>query len=213
MSRSTAARKVTLPAISQKRRAAALKKTWARKRRSARMYAYRDNLPFVNRHQWWSVSPTGDYQADYDIGRQHAMEFWRQCGTYGNFGIDLGQILFAMHGPKRKRSGRHDGLSGIEVGFIRTICELFVCLVGVPAFITIIKDLPKKSLWKLNARQKRVFKKKIKMTVGFVDLLVGTSHERRRKVVVGDASLAVEIPFARLSAGRLRPPFFIERPR
>jgi hypothetical protein len=180
-SRVRTTRKTTMLASTQRRREVALNAR-ARKRRADRMYAYRNNLPFVNRKSldglsWWSVVPTGNYQADYEVGRRHAMEFWRQCGTNGNFGLDLGQILMEMHSPKRKRSDRHNGLSGIEVGFIRTIGELMACLIGIPA---LVGSLPKNST-KLKIK-KSVFKKKIKTTVDFVGLLVRSGHEREREL-------------------------------
>jgi hypothetical protein len=46
-----------------------------------------------------------------------------KCGGRG-FGLDLGEILFAMYDPQRSKSDRLDGLSGIEVGFIRAIGDI-----------------------------------------------------------------------------------------
>jgi hypothetical protein len=136
-------------------------------------------LPFTDRKAqgrgyWWSVKPTGKFHADYEIGRQHAMDFWRQCGAKGNLGFDLGEILLAMYSPKQGRhKGRRDHFSGIECGFIRTIGELMACLVGVPALVS---SLPENSR-KLKIK-KPVFRKKIKTTVDFVELLVRSGHER-----------------------------------
>jgi hypothetical protein len=180
-SRVRTARKTTTLTSTQRRRKATLN-AWARKRRTARTYAYRDKLPFTDRKAqgpgyWWSVNPTGDYQADYEVGRQYAMDFWRQCGAHGNFGLELGEIMFAMHRLERKRSGaRRDRLSGIEVGFIRTIGEIVVCLVGTPALISSLS----KDCTKLNI-QKRTFKNKLRKTVEFVDLLVENWREHNRK--------------------------------
>ena len=50
-------------------------------------------------------------------------------------GIELGQILFAMHDPARPKSDRRDGLSGIEVGFIRTISEIMDIVIALPALV------------------------------------------------------------------------------
>jgi hypothetical protein len=159
-----------------KRRAGALK-AWAQRRRYDRMYAYRNNLSFMNRKargsRWWNVSPTGDYQADYETGRQHAMEFWRQCGAMGTFGLDLSSILLAIQDLRKKRSG-------IEVGFIRTIGEIVGCLCGMPAFITSLPKRLPKNFEKIKI-QKRVYKYKARQTVALIDLLLRSAHDRDRK--------------------------------
>jgi hypothetical protein len=63
---------------------------------------------------------------------------WSICGGRPTCGIDLGQILFAMHErprPRTKAYRRHNGLSGIETGFIRTIGEIVDIAVGVPVLV------------------------------------------------------------------------------
>jgi hypothetical protein len=73
----------------------------ARRAKLERQYAYRDKLPFVARNKsggefWWNVTPSGEYEADYQTGKAYAVAFWRICGGRPTCGIDLGQILFAM---------------------------------------------------------------------------------------------------------------------
>jgi hypothetical protein len=107
-------------------------------------YAYRDRLPFVLPHSrgraadrptWWNVNPTGDYKTDFQTGKEYAVTFWKVCGGRSACGLELGQILFAMHDPLRPRSDRHDGLSGIEIGFIRTIGTIVDFAVQVPVIV------------------------------------------------------------------------------
>jgi hypothetical protein len=102
------------------------------------LYAYRKKLPFFDRKRgtsatWWNVSPTGNYETDYQTGQEYAAAFWRVSGTTGCAGSDLGQILLAMHEPSRKKSKRHNGLSGIEIGFIRGIGDIIDIMKVIPA--------------------------------------------------------------------------------
>jgi hypothetical protein len=81
----------------------------ARRAKLERQYAYRDKLPFVARNKsggefWWNVTPSGEYEADYQTGKAYAVAFWRICGGRPTCGIDLGQILFAMHERPRPRT-------------------------------------------------------------------------------------------------------------
>lgn len=107
-------------------------------------YAYRDKLPFMAKGRrsgrrrnpiWWNVKPSGEYEADYKTGREYATAFWRVSGGRPTCGIDLGEILFAMHDPARPKSDRWDGLSGIEVSFIRTISEIMDIVIALPALV------------------------------------------------------------------------------
>ena len=110
--------------------------TLARRAKLEHQYAYRNKLPFVAKAKsgsefWWNVTPSGEYEDDYQTGRAYMVAFWSICGGRPTCGIDLGQILFAMHElprPRTKAYRRHNGLagnlSGIEIGFIRTIGEI-----------------------------------------------------------------------------------------
>jgi hypothetical protein len=45
-------------------------------------YAYRNKLPFVAKAKsggefWWNVTPSWQYEADYQTGRAYAVAFWR----------------------------------------------------------------------------------------------------------------------------------------
>jgi hypothetical protein len=138
--------------------------TLARRAKLERQYAYRNKLPFVAKAKsgsefWWNVTPSGEYEADYQTGRAYAVAFWSICGGRPTCGIDLGQILFAMHErprPRTKAYRRHDGLSGIEVGFIRTVGDIVDMAVGVPVLVGLGPQAPckgeKAALFSRNVR-------------------------------------------------------------
>jgi hypothetical protein len=44
---------------------------------------------------------------------------WKVCGAHGNMGLDLSCILIGLHEAKRPK------LSGIEIGFLRTVGDIF----------------------------------------------------------------------------------------
>jgi hypothetical protein len=124
-------------------------------------YAYRDKLPFMRSTtfrapNWWNVTPSGDYEIDCQTGQTYAAAFWRVSGGRPLCGIELGQILLAMHDPGRRKSEplRHNGLSGIEVGFIRTIGEIMDIVIALPALIRERKRLPR-SAAKITVRDTR----------------------------------------------------------
>jgi hypothetical protein len=100
-------------------------------RRKRDEYAYRNKLPFMmlngQRAGFWCVEPSGDYVRDYTTGRGYALQFWEVCGKHCNMGLDLSEILLAIHDAKKhvRRRGVGRNLSGIEIGFIRTVGELF----------------------------------------------------------------------------------------
>ena len=142
-------------------------------------YAYRDELPFfVNRRSaknaWWNVMPSGDYFADYKTGEEYAAAFWRVCGGRPTCGLDLGQILFAMHDPGRQRSDRYDGLSGIEVGFIRTIGQIVDIAVGVPVMVN-------QSRTGLRRRMGRITNKKVRASAKVTQVILEALHASDRK--------------------------------
>src|ERR1700722_20531279 len=129
------------------------------------LYAYREKLPFFvararrtgpRLNPWWNVSPTGDYGADYQTGAEYAAAFWRVCGKTGHAGDDLGQILFAMHAPGRKKSKRDDdGLSGIEIGFIRGIGDIIDIMKVLPVVVLAVQKQKPKRLGDLKFKGER----------------------------------------------------------
>jgi hypothetical protein len=145
-------------------------------------YAYRRKLPFVGNDKggdWWNVTPSGRYEADYQTGKAYAVAFWRICGGRPNVGSDLGGILMAMHAPTRRRSQRHNGLSGIEVGFIRTIGEIIAITVGVPVLIGLGPERIRKG-HKLPAREAA---RRVRWSAKFTGLMLRVKHEQYRKDV------------------------------
>jgi len=121
-------------------------------RKAKSKYAYREKFPFMYRGRssgiprgcdyqiWWNVKPTGDYQADYDTGADHALTFWQVAGGRGGCSIDLAQIIFAMMemcGKRPRLRGDKWGrqYSGIEIGFIRTICKLVELHTQLPDWV------------------------------------------------------------------------------
>jgi hypothetical protein len=125
-------------------------------------YAYRSELPFMRLEGqgagWWCVEPSGDYQRDYDTGRGYARQFWKVCGKHCNMGFDLSEILLAMHDAKKHTPRRGVGryLSGIEIGFLRTVGELFQA--SIFATLMISSDTRKyrgRVLLKINATRGR----------------------------------------------------------
>jgi hypothetical protein len=135
--------------------------TLARRANLERQYAYRDKLPFVARNKsggefWWNVAPSGEYEDDYQTGKAYAVAFWSICGGRPTCGIDLGQILFAMHErprPRTKAYRRHNGLSGIETGFIRTIGEIVDIAVGVSVLVGLGPEYLAKGKTGLSSRE------------------------------------------------------------
>ena len=143
-------------------------------------YAYRDQLPFVGKKGsgWWFVKPSGDYQRDYATGREYALQFWKVCGKHGNMGFDLSSILIGIHEAKRPRrrypSGKlaDDNLSGIEIGFLRTIGDLFQASMYATVMVGIgPKRLAKRDLSRREGQQK------IKAAAGLVGILASVRHE------------------------------------
>ena len=139
-------------------------------------YAYREKLPFVMRHTWWNVSPTGNYEADYQTGQEYAAAFWRVCGKTGFAGSDLAQILFAMH-DRKKSSGRND-LSGIEIGFIRGIGDIIDIMKVVPALTMMTMQSRKRKL-KVRRRAVNAF---AKVTQIFLDGKQVQSRKRNEEI-------------------------------
>jgi hypothetical protein len=122
------------------------------------LHAYRNQLPFfkasaTGRQAWWNVNPTGDYEADYQTGEEYALAFWKVTGGRGTCGLELGQILFAMHDPLRPKTDSPHGLSGIEIGFVRTIGVIIDFATSLPAFVDQVAKRRKKI--KITPRQVR----------------------------------------------------------
>ena len=145
-------------------------------------YAYRDRLPFFNRNEkhpscWWSVKPSGDYQRDFATGREYALQFWKVCGAHGNMGLELSEVLLALHKTKRPRHRYVKGklvdhnLSGIETGFLRTVGDLLqasmyaTVMVGIGAKRLANRDLPQ-----------RESLQKIKAAAGLIGVLADATH-------------------------------------
>jgi hypothetical protein len=135
--------------------------TSTKSRRRTNEYAYRDKLPFIGKGHffgWWSVKPSGDYQRDFATGREYALQFWKVCGKHGNMGLDLSSILLAVCEVTRgrRRTGvRRSGVSGIEVGFLRTIGDLFQASMFATVMVGIgSKRLAKRDLSRREGQQK-----------------------------------------------------------
>jgi hypothetical protein len=167
--------------------------TLARRAKLERQYAYRDKLPFVARNKsggefWWNVAPSGEYEDDYQTGKAYAVAFWSICGGRPTCGIDLGQILFAMHElprPRTKAYRRHNGLagslSGIEIGFIRTIGDIVDMTVRVPVIVGLgpqgFKRLAKGKK-PLSSRETSV---RVRMAAKLTGILIDSKQEWNRK--------------------------------
>lgn len=155
-----------------------------RNRKSAKsfkdQYDYRKKLPFfvstrkrlpkgVKRPDpWWNVSPTGDYGVDYATGQEYSAAFWRECGAR-NAGIDLGQILFAMHARK--------SLSGIEVGFIRGIGDIISIMKIMPALVNALMKKPRGA----KSKTPKITSRQIKGGVRVAQMLLEAKQARDRK--------------------------------
>jgi len=141
-------------------------------------HAYRDQLPFMGKRGcgWWFVKPSGDYQRDYATGREYALQFWKVCGKHGNMGLDLSSILIGLHEakrPRRRKGVRHDhNLSGVEIGFLRTIGDLF----QASMYATVMVGIGPKRLAKRDL-SRREGKQKIKAAAGLVGILASVRHE------------------------------------
>jgi hypothetical protein len=167
--------------------------TLARRANLERQYAYRDKLPFVARNKsggefWWNVAPSGEYEDNYQTGKAYAVAFWSICGGRPTCGIDLGQILFAMHElprPRTKAYRRHNGLagslSGIEIGFIRTIGDIADMTVRVPVIVGLgpqgFKRLAKGKK-PLSSRETSV---RVRMAAKLTGILIDSKQEWNRK--------------------------------
>jgi hypothetical protein len=158
----------------------------ARRANLERQYAYRDKLPFVARNKsggefWWNLTPSGEYEADYQTGKAYAVAFWRICGGRPTCGIDLGEILFAMHErprPRTKAYRRHNGLSGIEVGFIRTIGEAVAIAVGVPVLVGLGSKCLAKGKTDLSSREMSL---RVGLAAKLTGILLESKDEQDRK--------------------------------
>jgi hypothetical protein len=117
------------------------------------LYAYRLEMPFMNYqrgkgYSLWEVKPTSDYSKDYDTGRDYALKFWRAAGNHPDLGLGLSSVLLAI--AERHRGARNRNLSGIEIGFLRTIGEIVQASVYAAVMIAAgpsrlrRNDLPKK---------------------------------------------------------------------
>ena len=144
------------------------------------LYAYREKLPFHARNSCWTVSPTGNYEADYQTGQKYAATFWRVCGTIGYAGEELVQILFAMHEPGRKKRSKitPGGLSGIEIGFIRGIGDIIDIMKVVPA-LTMMTMQSRKRKFKVRRRAVNAF---AKVTQIFLDGKQAQSRKRNEEI-------------------------------
>jgi hypothetical protein len=172
----------------------------ARSRKSknvSSLYEYRKQLPFMfkgrvlpdqRKSHWfthrWHVEPTGSYEADYKTGQEYAMTFWRVVGGRPQFGSDLSQIAIemiqrqAVYGVGKK--GR--GMSGIEIGFLRTIGDLFDIAATIPLFIRAYVNDPKGFEKKKFKISKKACKEVRRNTNQFVDILASGKYERHAKL-------------------------------
>jgi hypothetical protein len=153
-------------------KAMAKAKTKASKSRDP--YAYRRKLPFMGRTRhastWWDVSPTGNWNADFETGKKYAMTFWRVAGSRSSFGLDFGEIMFGMMVAETQR--RH---SGIEVGFIRTLGDLMGWLFQLPVVVGRGFDEKKKSFRRL---PRPVLRKGVWAATRFIGLIADSHHKK-----------------------------------
>jgi len=167
--------------------------TLARRAKLEHQYAYRNKLPFVAKAKsgsefWWNVTPSGEYEDDYQTGRAYAVAFWSICGGRPTCGIDLGQILFAMHElprPRTKAYRRHNGLagslSGIEIGFIRTIVKSLDMAVGVPVLVGLGPQAFKRLAKGKKPLSSREMSVRVGMAAKLTGILLDSKHEWSRK--------------------------------
>lgn len=144
-------------------------------------YAYRNKLPFMSRRtralhhsSWWNVTPTGDYVADFQTGKEYATAFWRVCGGRPTCGLELGEILFAMHDRGQRRSHRWNGLSGIEIGFIRTIGTIIDLTTGAAV-------LAAYGPRRLASGKARVTNQQVRNAAKFTNILLEAKHAQDQK--------------------------------
>jgi hypothetical protein len=145
-------------------------------------YAYRDRLPFVNPKEsgssfWWSVKPSGDYERDFATGREYALQFWKVCGKHASMGLDLSTILIALHKLKRPQHRYVTGkladhnLSGIEIGFLRTVGDLLQASMYATVMVGIgTERLAKRDFLRREGLQK------MKAAAGLIGVLAEATH-------------------------------------
>lgn len=152
-------------------------------------YAYREKLPFIPRGRsgvsngWWHVRPSGKFETDYETGQAYAAAFWRVSGGRPICGIEVGQILLAMHDPARRRSDRPDGLSGIEVGFIRTIGDIVDITTGTAVLAALDPNL-------LASGKAEVTNRKVRAAAKIAQILLDGKLKRDRKAAAESAKSA-----------------------
>jgi hypothetical protein len=145
-------------------------------------YAYRNQLPFVNPKEsgLWSVKPSWDYERDFATGREYALQFWKVCGAHCNMGLDLSTILLALHEVKYPRHRFVTGwladhnLSGIEVGFLRTVGDLL----QASMYATVMVGIGAKGLAKRNWPRRETLQK-MKAAAGLTGTMADAIHRDR----------------------------------
>jgi hypothetical protein len=152
-------------------------------RRKRDKYAYRNKLPFMmldgQRAGFWCVKPSGDYVRDFTTGREYALQFWKVCGKHCNMGLDLSEILLAIHDAKKqvRRRGVGRNLSGIEIGFVRTIGELFQASIFTTLMVSNfhVKRPRGRRMPKINATRDRC--QAVARLVGIIELALHPSPD------------------------------------
>ena len=88
-----------------------------------------------------------------------------------------------MHDPARRRSDRSDGLSGIEVGFIRTIGEIV-------DLATAVAVLTARGPRRLVTGKAEVTNRKVRTAAKFTQILLEGQHKRDRELAAESAKRA-----------------------
>lgn len=71
---------------------------------------------------WWNVTPTGKWGEDFMFGRQHALTFWKVCGSGRAFALQFQHIILGM--LMTVKNYKSSGYSGVEAGFLLALGEL-----------------------------------------------------------------------------------------
>jgi hypothetical protein len=151
----------------------------AAKRSNKDPYAYREKLPFMSKGTGlWNVSPTGDYQIDYQTGRQYALAYWRaRSESPLGLGQELAYIIGHMIDTARPGKSEKHKLrqSGIEIGFVQTIGELIDAMDAATGLIANGPDRAKK-----RRIDSKIARQAMQATKTIADVLVTARHNRNR---------------------------------
>jgi hypothetical protein len=80
--------------------------------------------------------------------------------------------------PRTKAYRRHNGLSGIETGFIRTIGEIVDIAHGVPVLVRLGSEYPAKGKTDLSSREMSL---RVRVAAKLTGILLESKHEQDRK--------------------------------